>query len=648
MAKTAAEKCSFKTYLFSLGGFPMSLRRAAALLFVCLFLVLDVSQAFAISEAEKTFLQMYFKDEELVVISATRSLKSVTRVAENVEVVTKEDIELMNAHTVADVLNTVNGVIVSPRTSSPGGPSVLSIQGSGLEHVAVFMDGIRVNFLETDVPDIGSFPVQMIEKIEVIKGPASSAWGSSLGGVVNIITKSPGTRPGSGMASVSYGERGTADMRAELTGTTSGIGYYLSAGHLRTAGLRPEEDGRVTDIYLKVSHDISKKTSIGLSLFYDKVRREEGELSDLDLFRNSKMEYLLANLSVRSQLTDELALSVNARASRQRSDLYVGILSSGEAFEPGRSDDRKYGVSATLTWRRAIHNVVVGTDYDYRKAVTNNLEGVHPSQNVVAIYANDTISLGRFAVTPGIRYDHTDRVSDFTSPSLGVTYEVADKTILRGYVARGFNLPPISSTIGDATFFRHNPALGPEKVWSYQAGIESGLLQYAWVKVSAFRHDIRDAIVIADVDPSEGTWTAINADKVRRQGIEVQIRSMKFDNFTVSAGAMFMDSKNPTTGADIRQWPSYTYDVSLKYDDEKSFRALLKGRYVWWHVDSGAKAKYDSMIFDINLIKAVLKKQERSCEVFLTGHNIFGGSLYEDSLFKNAPRWFEAGLRYNF
>jgi len=439
------------------------LRHLAAALVFLLVLTSAVHDAAAVSEAEKTFLSMYFTDEELVIVSATRSLKSITRVAENVEVVTKEDIELMNAHTVADVLNAVNGVVVFFAGASPLSNAGMSIQGSGSEHVAIFIDGIRMNFLETDFASVGDFPVQMIEKIEVIKGPASSAWGSSLGGVVNIITKASGTRPFRGMASVSYGERGTADLRAELTGNTSGFGYYLSAGQLRTSGLRPKEEGRGDNIYLKVSRDISTRTSIGFSLFYDRIRREEGDLSFLDLFRNVRVEYFLSNLSVKSQLSDELALSVNARASRQRFDLYMGTLSTGEAFELSRSDDRKYGASAALTWKHDVHSVVVGADYDYRQAVTNNLEGQHPTQNVVAVYANDTISLGRFSVTPGLRYDHTGRVGDFTSPSLGVTYEIAAKTILRGYVARGFNLPNISSTISDATLFRHNPDLGPER-----------------------------------------------------------------------------------------------------------------------------------------------------------------------------------------
>ena len=131
---------------------------------------------------------MYFDEDELFVVSTTRSLKSITRIAENVEVVTTEDIELMNAHTVADVLNTVTGVQVQTNGGT-GAFSFVNIQGSDQRHVAVFMDGVLLNVFTDNIADIAMIPVQIVEKIEIIKGPASSAWGSSLGGVVNIITK---------------------------------------------------------------------------------------------------------------------------------------------------------------------------------------------------------------------------------------------------------------------------------------------------------------------------------------------------------------------------------------------------------------------------------------------------------------------------
>jgi vitamin B12 transporter len=78
--------------------------------------------------------------------------------------------------------------------------------------------------------------VGIIDRIEVIKGPASSAWGSSLGGLINIITKAAGTtRTPSGALQVSYGEAGSLDAGAHLSGKTGPLGYFLFAGRQESA-----------------------------------------------------------------------------------------------------------------------------------------------------------------------------------------------------------------------------------------------------------------------------------------------------------------------------------------------------------------------------------------------------------------------------
>src|SRR4030043_117003 len=93
--------------------------------FVILYMFFLSTFVYAQSGEEKKFLLMYFKEEELEVISATRSLMSITRVAENIAVITAEDIELMNAHTLTDVLNTITGLQVAIRGGVGGWPWVL-------------------------------------------------------------------------------------------------------------------------------------------------------------------------------------------------------------------------------------------------------------------------------------------------------------------------------------------------------------------------------------------------------------------------------------------------------------------------------------------------------------------------------------------
>jgi len=223
----------------------MQKSRSFILLFSAIILICSAVKVSALSDAEKTFLSMYFSDEELRVVSATRSLKSVARVAENITVVTWDDIELMNAHTVADVLENVNGVQMR-KIGGAGAFAYSYIQSSDFRHVAVFMDGIPLNLLADNVSDVAAIPVQIIEKIEIVRGPSSSVWGSSLGGIINILTKSGSEQKRSGGTLYSsVGEQSFHDVRAELYGKTEKIGYYFYVGRRGSDGYRglPEQSG---------------------------------------------------------------------------------------------------------------------------------------------------------------------------------------------------------------------------------------------------------------------------------------------------------------------------------------------------------------------------------------------------------------------
>jgi len=631
--------------IYSLGRYKLVFRGLEVLRrtgFAISLLVLFLSAstiAFAVSEEEKTFLNMYFSEDELQVVSATRSLQSISRVAENMTVVTKEDIELMNAHTLADVLNTINGVEIQSGGGSPGNKSLIDIQGSSSRHVAVFMDGIPLNNMESNTAAPGVFPVQNIEKIEVVKGPGSSTWGSSLGGVINIITKSPGSGKADGMVSASYGEKKTGDVRAEVSGKLHDFGYYLTAGKLITDGFGKREAFWENSLYAKLTYDISKETRVLFTTAYMKDKGEEGDWGDGVTYSN-KFEHLISSLAMHSSVSKEVDLDVSIWLSKWQADnLAEGVMYSN-------SIEDKYGANARLTYNHDIHSVVIGGDFLNGEAKANYYADDKLKLNTWAIFANDTIALGKLSLIPGIRFDHTNISGNFISPSLGATYEIAKKTLLRAFVARGFSYPSLIDTGASdpASNFVHNPDLKVEKVWSCQAGVETGLLNYLWLKADVFSHNVRDAIETVVLTAPQ--WTRANVRKQLRQGADIEIRSMPFYNFVLSSGATFMHTKD--YGMTVGTSPQYTYDVGLKYDDKKSFRALLHGHYIWWNEDSSHNSKYSSMVFDLNVIKTLYKNNGNLVEVFASGHNLFNGSQYWYEVYKNAGRWFEAGLRYKF
>ncbi|UCC40677.1 MAG: TonB-dependent receptor, partial [Candidatus Aminicenantes bacterium] len=258
------------------------LKIGAFLFCVTLTLVCLCDAEAAHLDEEMLILRMYYKEKDLVV-SATRHLKPISQVAENVTVVTAQEIEDMNAHTVAEVLNRLTGFFVS-FSQDFGSTSLPRIQGSDEWHVLVLVDGVPWNFLSTGAAETNSIPVGIIERIEVIKGPASSAWGSSLGGVVNIITKSVGdtARPAVSIRA-SYGERNTQDYRAEASGLAGPAGYYLFAGRQESDGLRSSRYFDNDSFYSKWNLTVSDNVDVGLSIGYSEPHIKFGDFPSLDI-----------------------------------------------------------------------------------------------------------------------------------------------------------------------------------------------------------------------------------------------------------------------------------------------------------------------------------------------------------------------------
>ncbi|HJV67303.1 MAG TPA: TonB-dependent receptor plug domain-containing protein [Geomonas sp.] len=226
--------------------------------------------ASAAPDAADRDLLMFWEEKELYVQTATRTAKPISQVAENMEVITAKDIEDMNAHTVDEVLSKVPGVFVDFETNDFNSPGQLHIQGSASRHVTVLLDGVVWNFVSDGHAETCSIPVGIIDRIEIVKGPASSTWGSGLGGVINIITKNPGdTVIPKGMAVTSYGQANSRDLNAQLYGRGGKLRYFLYAGRLASDGLASQRNSTADSVYGKFSvsplHDLEITLSAGYS-----------------------------------------------------------------------------------------------------------------------------------------------------------------------------------------------------------------------------------------------------------------------------------------------------------------------------------------------------------------------------------------------
>jgi len=601
-------------------------------------------------DLSKQDLLLFWEEKELYVQTATRTAKPISQVAENMVVVSAKDITDMGAHNVAEVLRRVPGLFVDLDTSDFGTTSKLHIQGSYDRHVTVLLDGVLWNFLGGGNAEVGSIPVQIIDRIEIIKGPASSTWGSALGGVINIITKDVGDhlRP-KGMASVSYGERNSRDYGAELYGKGGGVGYYLHAGRQASDGLLNKRDYQRNSFYGKLTASPAHNLDLLFTIGYSNPDFNAGDVPLAKTTSKAMINAFWVTGALDYRISPELSFKASAYGFGQKLDTPVRFLRDQSLKKEIIYDEQTLGGNLKLVYAGGVHSAVLGADLssgDLDQTVTLGTASTltNPSLDKWAIFSNDTITLGKLAVTPGLRLDHNNVSGYFVSPSFGATYQLGEHVIARTSVARGFTSPPLSASTGGGLRTIPNSSLTAEYGWSYQVGLESAVMDRLNLKGNIFRHDTTNEL---EFDNASAIYK--NTGSVVRQGYELEAESAPFYNVSLKAAHAFV---HIDAGSQPEPTANYSYQVGIKYDDRQSLLAQLAGTYIWWDLPAGPtpslNAQYKTFIWDLSLSKKLSTSETTSVDAFLNVHNLLNGSHYTVAVYPNPRRWVEGGLRFNF
>ncbi len=621
---------------------------------------------------ESRFERLYFDPEETIV-TTTRHPKPVSQVAENVVLIGSQEIQDMNAHTLGDVLKRIPGVYTYTFGNHLGATPLAHIQGSGEpnpfrngheeRHVLILLDGIPWSS-ETAGPFLETIPVGLIERIEVIKGPASSTWGSSLGGVVNVITKGAGKgREKGGASALSCGERGTFDARQEVWGRKGPAAVYLQGQVQRAEWHQPGSAGfDGISGFGKVEFELSPNAMLVLSAGHSDEEVDSGHLRSEYAYVQQEPWAAFARLGLDITSSPNLGVHLDAYRFEQRVAQRTqedgtwapkGALLMDNIFE-----EEHFGLQGTVSYAGPTHTLVAGVDYR-RTAFTQRTDsgaffqslGNPPRFRVGTdvtrwgVYINDTIRTGAFNLVPGLRYDDSTLTDPFWSPSVGATWGVGETTLLRLTVARGFGAPPLNYLRGGGIGFDPNPDLEPEKIWSYQGGVETGALHCCWLKVSVFRHEVSGAIRTGTADgPNRYTW--INRGTIWRTGFEAEVETAEYAGVRLKAAFGYVKIEVSGRPEDQEQ---HQVLVGLYYDPSPGFHAEAAGRYVWWDYGPGSEeGEHNDFLWDVNFRKTLVVREGTEVEVFATVHNLFNGDAMRDTDRGQEPRWLEVGIRMRF
>ena len=529
------------------------------------------------------------------VVTATRIPTLIEQIPAGVTVIDRATIETRGYTTLVDALNAVPGLHVV-QSGGPGGEASVFIRGTNSDHVLVLRDGMPIN--DPSDPDgafnFGVDTLADVERIEVVRGPMSSLYGSgALGGVINLITRTGAGGPHA-TAALAYGWPRALHGQAGFSGSTGRFDYNVNAETELDRGFdsTPRRESVYTGApngfrnYLgSIDLGFTPIDGTRVSVFL-RGRNSNFNLDELGFPAYDANHYtghddsLYGRLGVTSHLFDGVWDTALFLARAQTDRHYVEPL---EPQDPNLAsgDTRYHGGRTDLQWNNTLHlpdagpsanaALIFGYEHldDTAHSALNTISGgfafqqnVHAtdSSNAGHIGMQSTL-LGRLTVTADAREEDARYGGNAFTWRAGAVLAVPELwSRLKASYGTGFRAPALFDLFGvDSEGFVGNPNLRPERSAGYELGwaIDVPLLgraKAASLEVTYFNsrvHDLIETVFNADFTAS----TQENVDQARIQGVETNLTLRPTDWLEATLAYTFTDARDAADDSRLLRRP---------------------------------------------------------------------------------------------
>lgn len=648
---------------------------------------------------------------EEVVVTATKTERPIEEVAGRIQVITKDDLQKVPGQKIDDYLNTISGInVIRPSGIYTLTPNV-TLRGLSKEgaRTLVLINGMPINKSDTGEVNWNRFNLEDVERIEIFKGPASSLYGNNaMGGVINIITKSP-EKFLEGQVAAKYGTYNTYGANLAVAGNPlqkdSGPYYRLSGFYQKSDGyISTPEEQRTQYTRKKFLEEGNAALTLGyrfnkdhkielLGSYFDDKRGEgtqilapEGMYRDFDttnisLTYQGKIQDFRLEFKAFYQLENYQRISESIRGTTYtRFDVKSERADKGVLFHISKLIFPHNRLTLGLDFKQGS---VDGKDeYKTSPDYTHN----KGTMDLYAIYLQDEYDIlpGRLNLIAGLRYDYAkfregsyfSTLSPFSSfngplaennwsalsPRISARYFLMDNLSVLASYGRGFR----ASILDDLCRFgilwglykEANPNLQPETIDSYELGADYKPLSNLQLSASLFYSLGRDLLYLVPTGRTlagRALYRRENIGKVEIYGVEFDIRySPKpftiFANYTYNHAEIKSYPINPSLeGTELTNTPNHQIKVGLNwlnpYLNAGAFYNYKSSQLVYTNeVTQTTKRISEYHTVDLKFWREIVK----NLTISLTIQNIFDNRYLESDTDLSPGRFILGELVYNF
>ena len=522
--------------------------------------------------------------DEITISSATKSEEKLKNVTANVDVITASEIEDRKFKTIAEALNSISGMQVSP-TGGVGQQTSFFLRGMSSHRTLVLIDGIRYNDITSvaGASNLEHLMINDIERIEVIKGAQSSIWGADASaGVINIITKSSqnGTH---GNASFEYGRYNSKIAKANISHKNDNFDAKLGVVRVDTDGFsamtpkgekakKYEDDGyENTTIDLKFGYNFDENNRVSTS--YEIINSK----TDIDGYDPFTFANDPNNLDIARTKNHLANLTYENKNDIATTKIYTNFTEIKRSSTNNQTPDFKgivneYGLNSNFDYLGSS-NLILGADY---KKIENKKDTVDDYDNKGVFVSNTNKFFDDKTIfTQALRYDKYSDFENKTTGKFGVKQYIIDDLNLSANYGTGYNVPTIYQLyFKDSWGNSGNKDLNPEKTKSYDIALE-----YKGFSVTYFNTKVKNMI---DWETNPLTWagTYKNLDGTSKlKGIEVGYKNSITEDIFLNLSYTNLSAKNYNNEY-LAKRAKNKLNFGADYYGLKDFHFNINGEYI--------------------------------------------------------------------